>query len=121
MNVDVEMALPVANKLTDSLLPEGYFIEERGTRKKALFLRGSFSVGERIDETVSRFLFGLHTLGGHLRALNVSLRIGVFYDLNETVIFPFQLSAATLEKIAELGLSLDATIYVCGEDDEEPD
>lgn len=118
MNIDVEISLPVANKLTDSQLPEGYFIEERGTRKKALFLRGSSSIGERVDETVSGFLSGLHTLGEHLRALNVSLRIGVFYDLNETVIFPFQLSAATLEKIAELGLALDATIYVCGEDEE---
>lgn len=122
MKVDVEIELPSASSSRDygldGLLPGDYFFEERGTRKKAWFLRGAASTGERVDETVSKFLSDLHLLEEKLRALKAELRVGVFYSVTETAIFPFQLGTDCVARVARCGLALDATIYVCGE--EEP-
>lgn len=122
MEVDVEIELPPASSSRDygldGFLPSGYFLEERGTRKKAWFLRGATSKGERIDETVSRFLSDLHLLEEKLRKLKAELRVGVFYGMAETAIFPFRLGVDCVAGIARCGLVLDAAIYVCGE--EEP-
>lgn len=121
MKVDVEIELPSASSSRDcgldGFLPNGYFIEERGIRKKAWFLRGAASTGERIDETVSRFLSGLHLLEEKLRALKAELRVGVFYSVAETAIFPFRLGVDCVAEIARCGLVLDATIYVCGDEE----
>jgi hypothetical protein len=121
MKVDVEIELPLTSSSggygLGGFMPSGYFIEERGTRKKAWFLRGATSTGERIDETVSRFLSDLHLLEEKLRALKAELRVGVFYGVAETAIFPFRLGADCVAGIARCGLVLDATIYVCGEEE----
>jgi hypothetical protein len=121
MEVDVEIQLPPASSSRDygldGFLPNGYFLEERGTRKKMCFLRGTTSTGERIDETVSRFLSDLHCLEKKLRKLKAELRVGVFYSVAETAVFPFRLGVDCIAGIVRCGLALDAIIYVCGEDE----
>lgn len=122
MEVDVEIELPSVSSPMDyeldGFLPNNYFIEDRGTHKKAYFLRGTASTGERIAGTISRFLSDLSPLKEKLRALKAELRVGVFYSVTETVIFPFQLSADCISQIAQFGLALDAIIYVCGEEEQ---
>lgn len=44
------------------------------------------------------------------------LRVGIFYNLKETVVFPFRLSSSVLQKIASLNLDLSVTGYPCAED-----
>jgi len=121
MKIDVEIELPPLPTSPDhglnDFLPGGYFLEERGNLKKVLYLRGPASIGEQIDETISKFLTNLIPLKGKLKVLNAELRVGVFYDLKETVVFPLHLSKENIFKLASLDLSLDATIYVCGEDE----
>jgi len=120
MKVDVEIELPLLPSLPDyglnGFLPNGYFLEERGTSKKVFFLRCPASTGESIDETISKFLAELHPLEGKLRELKAELRVGVFYDVRETVVFPFRLAKENVSRIASFDLSLDATIYVCSEE-----
>lgn len=118
MEVDVEIALPdlaasLANYGLGGLLPEGYFVEHRGNREVSLFIRGYDSSGTKINETIFRFLSGLQPLEGNLRELKAELRVGVFYDIRETVVFPLYINIGTIDKMSLFGLSLDANIYVC--------
>jgi len=123
MKVDVEITLPANPAAEDyglkDFLPDDYFIEERGMKTKCSFLRASSSVGERIDETVAGFLAGLQPLAEKIKSLRAELRIGVFYDLEETVVFPFPLKTETVRAIAEYGLALDAILYACGPEDDK--
>jgi hypothetical protein len=50
--------------------------------------------------------------------LKAELRVGVFYSVDETVIFPFRLGVDCIARIARCGLALDGIIYVYWGEDE---
>lgn len=63
----------------------------------------------------------LRSLTVHAEAVKQSqgiLRLGIFYDLRETVVFPFRLSVETIKALGELNLSVDATGYPCSDEEE---
>lgn len=102
-------------------LPTGYVIEERGTRIKGYYLRGPTSEGNNLLNSVSSFLNGLASIQEFMFASGLVMRLGVFYDSNETAIYPLRLSSECVQKIAALGLSIDATMYVCHEEEDVDD
>ena len=67
----------------------------------------------RVDHIVRDFLRYLAPYSNTIRRYQGVLRLGVFYNLEETVIFPFQLSCEAIKSIADLNLSIDATGYPC--------
>ena len=73
-----------------------------------------------VDTGIHNFLQRLATYAEAIKQYQGVLRIGVFYDLNETVVFPFRLSVETVKALGELNLSIDATGYPCAEEPDEP-
>jgi hypothetical protein len=72
-----------------------------------------------VDAAVQDFLRSLVTHADAIKRSCGVLRLGVFYDLSETVVFPLQLSAETIRTLGELNLGIDATGYPCAEESEE--
>jgi hypothetical protein len=72
-----------------------------------------------IDVGVGDFLQSLTPHADAIKKSKGTLRLGIFYDLSETVVFPFRLSVETVKALGDLNLSLDATGYPCGDDLDE--
>ena len=74
-----------------------------------------------VDEEVSRFLQQLDYHAETVRGARGVIRLGIFYALTETVVFPFRLSVETVKEIGALNLAMDVTGYPCSEESEEDD
>jgi hypothetical protein len=72
-----------------------------------------------IDGELLDFLRSLATYAETLRQSKGTLRLGIFYDLDETVVFPLRLSLETIKVLGDLNLSLDATGYPCSDESQE--
>lgn len=72
-----------------------------------------------IDAAVRDFLRSLVAHAEAVRQSNGVLRLGIFYDLDETVVFPLQLSLETIKVLGDLNLSLDSTGYPCSEESQK--
>ena len=72
-------------------------------------------VGNNLDNAITDFLSDLTKLRGVITTLKTSLRIGVFYQLAETVVFPVMLSKKTIELLYQFRVDLDITGYPCDE------
>lgn len=72
-----------------------------------------------VDEQIRDFLRILTIQAEAVKQSHGMLRLGIFYDLSETVVFPFRLSIETIRVLGELNLSVDVTGYPCTEDTDE--
>jgi hypothetical protein len=72
-----------------------------------------------LDNAVREFLDDLQSAGIDQRYEGRALRIGVFYDLQETVVFPVRLLAPTLAMLANLALDLNISGYPCAPEQDE--
>ncbi len=70
-----------------------------------------------VDHIVHDFLSNLTSFSETIRKHQGVLRLGVFYDIEESVVFPFRLSREVIKSIADLNLSIDATGYPCSPDE----
>ncbi len=73
-----------------------------------------------VEIGIRAFLQSLTMYSEAIKKSRGALRLGIFYDLRETVVFPFRLSAEIVKTIGELNLSIDATGYPCAEESEDP-
>ena len=73
-----------------------------------------------VDSTIQGFLRRLLTCGFDTEAEN-TLRVAVFYNLDETIVFPFSASASTIKLLAECGMSIELVGYPCSSDEPQPD
>ena len=48
------------------------------------------------------------------------LRLGIYYSLEETVVFPLQLDVTTISLMAAMGLGLAAYGYPCSDESDVP-
>lgn len=70
-----------------------------------------------VDHIVRDFLSNLTSFSETIRKHQGVLRLGVFYNIEESVVFPFRLSCDAIKSIADLNLSIDATGYPCSPDE----
>lgn len=72
--------------------------------------------GVTVSEQVGQFLEEVRGLVQSAEeALEKRLRVGIFYNVSETAVFPFRLSRHVVKSMASLGLDLDVTGYPCSE------
>lgn len=71
-----------------------------------------------IDHVVRDFLTNLYSYSEIIKNHQGVLRLGIFYNLDESVVFPFRLSSEVVKSMAELNLAIDSTSYPCSPDDE---
>ncbi|HEX7048140.1 MAG TPA: hypothetical protein VF275_11280 [Gammaproteobacteria bacterium] len=114
MNTDIELVLPVSPMALPvrRLQDEGFWLVEVDKGETRISRNEDYS-GMSVDDTVSAFLRSLCSISDVLEPHMTTLRIGVYYDIEETVVFPFFLSSSSIRKIASLSLSLEATGYPC--------
>lgn len=68
-----------------------------------------------LELDVSSFLTSLNKYEKSIRNSNGELQLGIFYNLNESLVFPFRLSAKLVHALSELKLSIDVTGYPCND------
>ena len=71
------------------------------------------------DLALVGFLENFSSCAKELRGCNGAVRVGIFYTAEETSVIPFRVSAIAIQKLADLGLSLDATGYPCAADNDD--
>ena len=121
MDIDIELHVsPNSQDLLTAVRSLGVAGVTATPAKKSdeLIIRSALSEQSAIspDEAVAAFLDQLKDLSS--REGKRTLRVGVFYDLAETVVFPVRLSISTLAKLAAWSVELDVTGYPCSKTDE---
>lgn len=82
----------------------------------AVWAAAESQVVTNVDTGVRNFLQRLAAYTEIIKQSRGVLRLGIFYDLSETVVFPFRLSIETVKALGELNLSIDATGYPCADE-----
>lgn len=98
---------------------ERFGVQERlrqgGTKVIHVWLSSEEKTVDDVDLEIQDFLTALRKCGFEKRSEN-SLRLAIFYDVNETIVFPFSISAATVQLLADCGMSLKTVGYPCSDD-----
>lgn len=90
--------------------------------RKALKLEGRFDLQHFSDvgAKLTAVLRGLRCLfSAPILQCSGTVRIGLFFDISETVIFPVFLGRDAVAEMAALGLELDCTCYPGSDDDDD--
>lgn len=125
MELDIEVCLNSFSWLAATELAKRFPVEFPNTGAEAshqdVVIRAAPEpqVVTDVDARIRDFLQGLTAQAEAVKQSQGVLRLGIFYDLRETVVFPFRLSVETVKALCELNLSVDATGYPCA-DEEEP-
>ncbi|EIF35324.1 hypothetical protein BCh11DRAFT_03140 [Burkholderia sp. Ch1-1] len=90
-----------------------------GQHKIHVWLSPSEKVVDDVDLEIQNFLRKLQACGFDEKVQNV-LRVAMFYDLTETVVFPFSISSSTIRLLADCGMSLETVGYPCSDDESQP-
>ena len=102
-----------------STLPERYLLECRG---KDSYMYVVLDDGKMkswsLDVGIISFLSKLGGLEKEIRAVDASLRIGIFYSVAETIVCPAFISAKAIRSISIFSLSVDITGYPSIEDED---
>ncbi|WP_175052340.1 hypothetical protein [Paraburkholderia sediminicola] len=86
-----------------------------GRRKIHVWLSSSERAVDDVDSEIQDFLRNLQVCGFDETAENV-LRVAIFYELNETIVFRFSISSSTIRLLADCGMSLETVGYPCSDD-----
>ncbi len=73
----------------------------------------SFSSWPEFEKNTYDFLENLNFLSSEKELDALALRIAIYYDIEETVIFPFCFSNGLIKKAYEMKLSLEINGYPC--------
>ena len=119
MEVDIEVQLSkmpraAALEMRKKCLVE--FASGNGTTDPDDIVVRPAAQAQALESGISSLLRELELHSDIIRQSGGVLRVGVFYDLEETVVFPFRLSADVVKAIGSLNLAVDATGYPCRED-----
>lgn len=76
----------------------------------------SFCEWADFELALIEFLRSLENVKSYIFNLNSRIRFGMFYNLNETVVFPFFLSKEIVGLLNEFGFSMEVSCYPCDEE-----
>lgn len=120
MDVDIEVQLAKVPKPIVTEIAKRFSVEFASKEKKAgpqdIVVRPT-SQHPTLESSIANFLAELAAYGETIKQSSGTLRLGVFYDLDETVVFPLRLSADVVRAIGSLNLAVDATGYPCKDDE----
>jgi len=86
------------------------------------FIRISYSGNDvvqakgTVGDEILKFLTGLKSFEMEVKHIGGELRLGIYYDVPQTVVFPLYLSIDCVRALERFGVALDSTGYPCGAD-----
>ena len=121
MEVDIEIYLNNVARGEVSSLAKQFLVErtnkDAGDELQDIVIRQEADNRTGIvDHIVRDFLNNMASFSETIRKHQGVLRLGIFYDIEESVVFPFRLSCETIKLIADLNILIDATGYPCSSD-----
>lgn len=122
MEIDIEVCLSGISRIIALDIAKYFPVEypQEGARIAHLnvIIRPAMNpqIVSDVDIEIRNFLQGLTVYAEAIKQSQGTLRIGIFYNLCETVVFPFRLSIETIKLLCELNLSVDATGYPCADE-----
>ena len=120
IDIELEVDLQLQFMLTNmaAQLPEKYVAEHREPRHFLYIVYEDASISSKpLDEGIICFLNGLVAFREKISALNACVRVGMFYQVNETIVCPVRLSKQCIKILNQFGVSLDVTGYPCSDDE----
>ena len=125
MELDIDLALHGVPPALAVELGQLFYMDFQGDREAAACLDITIWANESPQPIIATIDAALHDflekLMPHVLVIVQAtpvLRLGIFYDLEETVVFPLRLGAATIRLMAAMGIELEAYGYPCAD---EPD
>jgi hypothetical protein len=99
------------------LLPAEFILEskEKSEYKWAISYSDESCLSGSLNEEVFNFASKLIALDWLLKKSNKLLRIGVFYDIKETIVCPMIFEENTVELLAKLKSKIFLTGYLCSD------
>jgi hypothetical protein len=124
MDIDIELRLRSGTESQVGTVRDGTVAGFKVTLNKKgdeLIIRTAQSERPEtsLDMAVREFLDALQSVGIGRKGEERALRIGVFYDLEETVVFPVTLSTQTLAMLVDWDLDLNISGYPCAPEEDE--
>ena len=122
MEVDIEICLNNVARDEVSCLAKQFLVErtnkDAGGELQDIVIRQEADNRTGIvDHVVRDFLNNMTSFSEIIRKHQGVLRLGIFYDIEESVVFPLRLSCEAIKSIADLNILIDATGYPCSSDD----
>ena len=122
MEVDIEICLNNVARSEISSLAKQFLVErtnkDAGGELQDIVIRQEADNRTGIvDHIVRDFLNNMTSFSETIRKHQGVLRLGIFYDIEESVVFPFRLSCEAIKLMADLNILIDATGYPCSSDD----
>ena len=91
--------------------------DKSGSKRVRVFIQyvreGPVSVPSTVSPLVEEFLVGLLSISEQIRTVGGEVRLGIFYDLEDTMVFPVHLSADCIKLLSKFNVSIDSTGYPC--------
>jgi hypothetical protein len=124
MDVDIEIDFAVNEheiKLLETIPSQKYSYKVERCDKGTLIAKVSYKTEDyvkfdaTVGEVIKSFLVGLEAIRNVIKNGAGRIRLGIFYHLNETMVFPFFLSAESIRVISDFNILLDATGYPCND------
>ncbi len=125
MEVDIDLNIePLQEEQIGSIsgLPPMYRIVKGDVTTSSQELTFRYStdapviVKSDIGKEVEKFLYGLRKFESLIGKVGGTVRLGIYYDLNETITFPLCMSAKCIKLMSKFNLSLDSMGYPCDGD-----
>ena len=122
MEVDIEICLNNVARSEISSLAKQFLVERTnkdagGELQDIVIRQEADNRTDIVDHIVRDFLNNMTSFSETIRKHQGVLRLGIFYDIEESVVFPFRLSCEAIKLIADLNILIDATDYPCSPDD----
>lgn len=122
MPIEIDIELCCNNQQEQTIdrlsksLPKNYIVVVRGKTESNTYITFENCVNKvwNLDEAITSFLMGLISLRERIIQFNGAIRVGLFYEVSETVVCPVLLKKETINLIHQFDLSLDITGYPCG-------
>ncbi|MFD2113759.1 hypothetical protein [Thiorhodococcus fuscus] len=122
MAVTVDIQLFIENLSTATMgslskkLPAEFSIETRGNDSSLVIsYRTDDDLENSLDEELNVFLGKLFSVEGLLCEVELLLRVGVFYDIKETIVCPIMLKRNTISMINRFNADIYITGYLCSD------
>lgn len=122
--MDIELIVgPVSEPTPEWLRFVGkLYVVDRMESEGDSFIRISYSGNDvvqakgTVGDEILKFLTGLKSFEMEVKHIGGELRLGIYYDVPQTVVFPLYLSIDCVRALERFGVALDSTGYPCGAD-----
>ena len=128
MHLDIDLIvgpMPQADSSVLLLVPSAYTAkllpEKSDSGQVRVFIQyvreDPFAVDSTVSPFICEFLAGLCSIEEQIRSLGGEVRLGIYYDLEDTIVFPVYLSAECIRLLSKFNVGIDSTGYPCSEED----